>query len=166
MWHARMLTLASLLVASAGCSSAPANVAGNYSISLTNDANGCMFMNWDGVSTPGVPLVLTQNGTAVTGAVGGAGATYFDFVFGSHTFIGNVSGDHIDLVLHGTAATMVGTCRLMLDAHASVELVGDTLTNGTITYSYVTNAASTCPIYTQTCSSQQLFNGTRPPTAH
>jgi hypothetical protein len=124
-----------------------------------------MFVNWSGMSTPGVPLVITQNGSSVTGAVGGAAGAYLDVLFGSHTFIGNVSGGHIDMVLHGTNATTVGTCRLMLDAHASVELVGDTLTNGTITYSYATNADSTCPIYTQTCSSQQLFNGTRPPMA-
>lgn len=153
-----------LLVATAGCSAAPANVAGNYSVSLANDTNGCMFMNWDGVTTPGVPLDITQSGTSVTGSVGGAGGAYLDVLFGSHVFLGNVSGNHIDMVLHGTNATTVGTCRLMLDAHASVDLNGDALANGTITYTYVTNADSTCPIYTQTCSSVQLFNGTRPPT--
>jgi hypothetical protein len=166
MSHARTfaLLLAVGSIASAGCSAAPADVSGSYSIALTNDANGCMFMSWNvGDTTTGVPLTITQSGTSVTGNVGGAGGIYLDALFGGHTFLGNVSGSHVDMVLHGTNATMASTCRLMLDAHASVELVGDTLTSGTITYTYVTNGDSTCPIYTQTCSSVQRFNGTRPP---
>lgn len=158
------IALAALLVTCAGCSAAPANVAGSYTVSLANDANGCMFMNWDGMTSTGVPLDISQNGTSVTGVVGGVGGSYLDVLFGSHTFTGNVSGSHIDMVLHGTNATMVSSCRLMLDAHASVDLVGDVLTSGTITYTYVTNHDSTCPIYTQTCSSVQLFNGSRPPS--
>jgi hypothetical protein len=167
MSNARLSGLALLMVlACAGCSTTPANVAGMYSVSLANDANGCMFQNWDGMTSTNVPLELTQNGTAVTATVGGAAGGVFDFLFGSHVLVGSVGGSHVDVVIHGTNQTMAaGTmCVLSLDAHASVDLVGDTLQGGTITYTYVTNHDSTCPIYTQTCSSVQLFNGTRPPT--
>lgn len=160
------MSFSAFLVALVGCSSPPANVAGSYTVSLANDANGCMFSNWDGMTTTGVPLELAQSGTSVTATIGGAAGAYFDVIFGSHVMTGNVSGSHIDLVLHGTNQTTAPgtTCTLGLDAHASVDLSGDALQSGTITYTYVTNHDSTCPIYTQTCSSVQLFNGTRPPS--
>lgn len=167
MPNARTLGLTLLLALWTGCSSAPpANVAGMYTVSLANDANGCMFQNWDGMTSTGVPLELTQSGTSVTATVGGGAAAVFDVLFGSHVMVGSVGGSHIDVVIHGTPQTTpAGTmCTLSLDAHASVDLNGDALQNGTITYTYVTNHDSTCPIYTQTCSSVQLFNGTRPPT--
>jgi hypothetical protein len=159
MTHARTFALAMLLTL-AGCSSSPANVAGSYTVSLTNSTNGCMFMNWDGMSTTGVPLDITQNGTAATATVGGLAGTYYDVIFGSHVMVGNVSGSHMDFVIHGTTHD---SCGATLDAHATVELVGDTLTNGTITYQYA-NVSSTCAAYWQTCTSEQLFNGTRPPS--
>ncbi len=160
------MVLGVVFVSIAGCSTSPANVAGTYTVSLANDANGCMFQNWDGVTTTGVPLTISQTGTSVTAVVGGTAAAVFDVLFGSHVLVGNVSGSHIDVVIHGTnQTTPAGTsCTLSLDAHASVDLVGDALANGTITYTYVTNRDSTCPIYTQTCTSVQLFNGTRPPS--
>jgi hypothetical protein len=159
MDHARTFALATILTL-AGCSASPANVAGSYSVSLTNDDNGCMFANWDGMSTPGVPLEITQNGTAATATVGGTAAAAFNLIFGTNVMVGNVSGSHMDFIVHGT---MHDACGATLDAHATVELVGDTLTNGTITYTYA-NVDNTCEAYKATCTSTQLFNGTRPPS--
>lgn len=160
MLHARMLALASLLALTASCSTSPANVAGTYTVSLTNGANACMFSNWDGMTTMNVPLVITQSGGSVTGTVGGVAGVYYDALFGSHVFLGDVSGSHMDFVIHGTTHD---SCGATLDAHASVELVGDTLTSGTINYTYA-NVVSTCEAYKATCTTSQLFNGTRPPT--
>ncbi len=166
-----MLALASILLAwaalASSCSSSPANVAGSYTVNLTDDQNGCMFDNWTG-TTMGVPLDITQNGTAVTATVGGLAGAYFDGVFGSHVMVGNVSGSHLDVVIHGTRQTTpAGTsCMVSLDADATVDLSGDSFQNGIIHYSYVTNHDTTCPIYTQSCTSTQLFNGSRPPTTH
>ena len=158
------ILLAFALATVTACASPPANVAGSYTTSLTDDANGCMFMNWTG-STTGVPIDITQNGSAITGTVGGVAGAYLDTLFGSHVFTGSVSGTHIDMVLHGTRSANLGSnCPATLDAHASVDLNGDVLANGTITYSYATNHDATCPIYSQTCSSVQRFNGTRPPS--
>lgn len=159
MTHARVFFVAFLVLVGVGCSSPPVNVAGTYSVSLTNDANGCMFPNWTG-STPGVPLEITQNGTAATATVMGLAATEYDYILGSHVFAGNVSGSHMDFIIHGTVHD---ACGATLDAHATVELVGDALTSGVVTYSYA-NLGATCESYKSTCTSTQLFNGTRPPT--
>jgi hypothetical protein len=165
MSHARALLLSTIVAMAAGCSSPPANVAGSYSVSLTNGNNGCMFSTldgspWVGQMTTGVALEITQSGTAITATVGGVAAGYFDAIFGGHVFLGNVSGTHMDLVIHGTR---MDACGATLDAHATVDLVGDALVNGTITYSYA-HVTATCPAYEATCTSDAAFNGSRPPS--
>ncbi len=167
MSYARALFAAALVVALSGCPSTPVNAAGSYTVNLTNGANGCMFGNWtEGSTTSGVQLRITQTGSSLTATVEGGTAAVFDVLFGSHIMTGSVSGNHLDLVIHGTnQTTPVGTsCTMSLDAHASVDLSGDALQNGTITYTIVTNHDSTCPIYTQSCETSQAFNGTRPPS--
>jgi hypothetical protein len=162
MSHLRPLIFASALATIAGCSVAPANVTGTYTTNLTNGANGCMFSNWtEGNVTSGIPIMLTQSGTAVTGTVMGAAATYLDVLLGSHVFVGNVSGHELDLVLHGSRSATTGGCTAMANAEIHGTLVGDTLT-GTITYSAVTNHDPSCG-YLETCTSTQSFNGVRPP---
>ena len=44
-----------------------ANVAGNYTIAITNGASSCNFDNWvEGKETSGIGLVITQDGQSST----------------------------------------------------------------------------------------------------
>src|SRR5262245_57064299 len=68
----------------------PADVAGDYSISLTNGENGCDFANWmEGETATNVPVVITQGSEGeedqATAVVNGAAGTYLDLVLGSRT---------------------------------------------------------------------------------
>lgn len=144
-----------------GCGST-ADVAGEYTIALTNRANGCMFDNWtEGDTTTGVALTVTQNGEAVTASVGGVSGAALDLVLASHEFIGSIDGEHMDLRITGERAASMGACAYTLNADVAADIDGDTLT-GTITYRPQTNGASDCN-YLNTCSNVQAFNGTRPP---
>lgn len=144
-----------------GCSS-PADVAGDYTLSLTNRANPCMFDNWtEGDSTTGVAMTITQNEEAVTASVGGVAGAALDLILASHEFTGTIDDEHMDLRITGERAASMGGCAYTLNADVAADIDGDTLT-GTITYRPQTNNSPDCD-YLNTCSNVQAFNGTRPP---
>jgi len=115
-----------------------------------------------GQMTAGVPIVITQSGNAVTGTVQGATATYLDLVLGSHIFDGDVSGTHIDMILHGSHTYTSGACVYTVDADCTADLSGDVI-SGTITYRAITNHDASCG-FLETCTTLQRFNGARPPS--
>ena len=139
-----------------------ADVAGNYTIALTNRDNGCNFQGWTvGQQTTGVGVQITQNGSSVTAAVQGAGTIGLDAALGSHTFTGSVSGDKLDLSITGTRALSMGNCAYTYNAAIAATSSGDAL-SGRITYTAATNGNSDCATL-QGCMTFQDFNGTRPP---
>ncbi len=147
----------------AGCGS-PANVAGNYAINVTNGTNACAFPNWMvGTTASNIMLTITQDSSTITGNVGGVTGTALQLTLGDHVLHGDVSGNDIDLTLNGTRAATQGMCTytVILDAHAT--LVGDFLSNGTLTYHLATNHSPDCGAL-ETCKTLQSFNGSRPPT--
>ena len=146
----------------AGCSSSPANVAGSYSVNVTNRDNGCSLQNWTvGAMSSNIPVIITQDGADVTASVTGLTGTYLDVALGSHDFTGTVDGDQLDLTLYGTRSQTMGNCTYTYNAVLSATLDVDTLT-GQIQYQAKTNGNPDCGAL-EGCASVQDFNGARPP---
>jgi hypothetical protein len=147
-----------------GCgSSSPVNVAGDYSISGTDRANGCNIGSWtEGNTFTGVQVTITQSGAKATATVGGAGGLGLGLLLGTNAFSGNVDGDHIHLEALGTRSNTSGNCTYTYNADIDAVLTGDAL-QGTIVYTAATNGNPDCSTLAG-CMSTQDINGTRPPT--
>jgi hypothetical protein len=157
----RPLVLAIVLSAACGGDD-PADVAGTYTIALTNRENGCNLGNWTvGNTTSGVMVDISQNGDAMSADVQGLGGAALDFVLGGHVFTGDVDGTHLDATIVGTKGNTMNACAYTYDAGFAADLTGNTL-NGTVIYRARTNAAADCGTLTG-CSSRQDFSGARPP---
>jgi hypothetical protein len=157
--------LAVLAVSSlaAACGGTPADVAGTYSINVTDEDNGCGFQNWTvGQVSMNIPMTVTQQqGQAqaqatITGLVG----TYLTAVFGTNVFDGDVSGNDVTLVMHSTKSFTSNNCSYFVTATAHATLVNDSL-SGTIVYTTQTNNSPDCATINN-CHSQQAFDGSRP----
>src|SRR5262245_43917009 len=141
-----MMRLLCALVLAAGCgSSAPADVAGDYTVAVTNGANGCAFQNWmEGAMNPNVPVTITQSDEHITASVGGFAQLVLDAGFGRHDFVGTITGNRLQLTIDGSQQEMtMNMCVFhylgMLDATSS----GDFL-SGTIDYTTATNGHADC----------------------
>jgi hypothetical protein len=156
----RRLILAILLTA--GCDDGFADVAGEYTVAVTNGDNGCMFMGWTvGNTATAIPLTISQTDEHVTGEVGGVAGGYLDLVLGTRIFTGSVSGNDVTMLLDGTTMAMQGTCDYSVDAVARARLAGDALM-GSILYTADTDGSEDCG-FLDTCQSEQNFSGSRPP---
>lgn len=150
------------MLATLGCGE-DANVAGNYTIAVTNGDNGCELENWmEGNTASGITATITQSGEDVTATLDGLVGAYFNAVFGSASFTGKVSGDDLALKIIGTRSATEGNCTYTYNAILNGSVDGDTLT-GTIDYEAATNDQPDCAAL-EGCQSTQDFNGTRPPT--
>jgi hypothetical protein len=150
------------LVAVASCDSSPADVAGDYTLAVTNHENGCGFQNWtEGESSSNIPLTVTQNGRDVTAILEGVTGVWVEALLGSKTFTGGMSGHDLDVTLYGTRALTQGGCAYTVNANARATLSGDVL-SGTIDYTPATNGSPDCGAL-EGCVTTQAFNGTRPP---
>jgi hypothetical protein len=153
-----------LLLAVAACSSKPANVAGSYTVAVTNKDNGCNLQNWTvGNSAQGIAVSIMQNGTQATATVQGLTGGYLDVVLGDHVFAGTVDGDHVSMTLFGTRTSNSGNCTWTFNADLEADLTGNAL-QGTIDYKPKTNGNPDCTATLNSCASTQDFSGTRPPT--
>ena len=155
-----MKSLAGLALVLAACGG-NSNVAGSYTIALTNRDNGCNLSNWTvGNSTTGVGVSITQNGADVTAMVSGGGGLALGALLGTNTFTGD---DSIDLKALGSRANQSGNCTWTFNAEITADLVGDSLT-GRIDYRAADNGNPDCTTKNiHGCDSYQDFNGTRPP---
>jgi hypothetical protein len=159
----QLALLGFVVIAGVGCSSDPAQVAGTYTVGVTNRDNGCNFGNWTvGAMSSGVTVAITQSGSTATANVTGAIGTYFDFAFGTSMFTGPVDDDQLDLKLMGTRAQTSGNCTFTYDGEITATANGDVLT-GRIDYTPATNGHTDCAAV-MGCVTYQDFNGTRPPT--
>lgn len=159
----RPMRLLGCLVLLAACGGEDADVAGDYSIALTNRTNGCMFENWtEGDTATAIPVVITQDASAVTATVNGGAGVVLDLVLGSRVYTGSVDGDHLVLEIFGTRSLMMGGCTYTINSVIDAELSGDALT-GRIDYRSATNGSPDCGAL-EGCLSFQEFNGTRPPS--
>lgn len=164
---ARLLLLATVALLPACGDSDPSNVAGSYTISVTNRGNGCKFANWtEGASTQGIMATVSQEGSTVSVSFSGGTATFLDFAFGSHVMSGDVSGSSIDATLFGMRQLTMGGCSYTINGVMDGHLLGDTLT-GELDYTSKTNGHPDCTaMMIERCHSIQAFNGTRPPPAN
>lgn len=163
-WWMQALVLPMALGCGGNDSPPPADLAGSYTISLTNGPNPCNISGWTaGAQIQGVPLTITQSGDHATAKVGGVGSVFLLAVSGSDTFEGTVSGAALDLELHGTAAQKSGTCTFTIDVRLRGTLTNDLL-EGTVDYTANTTSSAEC-MALHACSERQDFNGTRPPRA-
>src|SRR6476661_6480744 len=98
-----------------GCSSSPANVAGDYSVAVTNETDSCQLGWTVGMSNTGVQVTITQSGANATAVVMGGGGIALDVALGTNSFTGTVDGDSMDLNAVGTAAKTMGNCTYTYD---------------------------------------------------
>jgi len=160
------ITVAMLVVslAASGCGGSDADVAGNYTIALTNGDNGCNLANFTtGNQTTGVSAVATQSGSQVTLTIGGLAAVALDGLLGAgkNVFAGTVSGDSLGVDSIGTKSNTSGNCTYTYNAHILGTLDGDVL-RGRIEYRAADNGNSDCT-QVHGCLTFQDYNGTRPP---
>lgn len=150
-----------ILVAAAACGS-DADVAGDYTIALTNRDNGCDFANWTvGETASNIPVLITQDGSNVTATVNGGAGIVLDLVLGARAYTGGVDGDDLFLELFGTRPQQSGDCTFTYNSVIDASIAGDVLT-GRIEYRAATNDNPGCAAI-EGCLSFQDFNGTRPP---
>jgi hypothetical protein len=144
------------------CSSSPVNVAGSYSVQLTNGSNGCMFQTYTvGSDTMNVPVAVTQSGSTATATVSGVAGDYLNLVLGSDSFSGSVDGSSLDLTLTGTRALSQGNCAYTYNATLMAELADNSL-SGSVDYTADTNNGSDCGALVG-CITTQNIAGSRPP---
>jgi hypothetical protein len=146
-----------------GC--APADVAGNYTVSVTNGMNRCGIDGWDeGSSSSSIPVVVTQDGDQVSLVVDGVTGTLLDLSVGGSTFDGQVSGNTITAALIGDNARSQGECTYTTTVDLDATVDGDVI-EGELLWRPVTNGHRDCGTL-DTCEGNiQRFNGTRPPPA-
>lgn len=146
-----------------GCGGEPANVAGSYTIAVTNAENGCNFDNWvEGETSQGIMVDITQNDTAVSAQVEGLTGTLLSLVLGSNVYTGEVDGSHLELIIYGEVAATQGNCTFTYNSIIDADSDGDVLT-GEIRYEAATVGNPDCAAI-EGCVTRQQFNGTRPPT--
>jgi hypothetical protein len=157
------LLLAVLLAMACDDDDPPADVEGEYTIAITNGENPCGFQNWDeGASATGIVLTVTQDGSSLMAVVEGVAGGLIGLLIGSADYEGHVQGNVLVLENFGTRSFTRGDCAFTIKSTAQVQLSGDAIA-GTIEYTPVTNGSPACEEL-ESCVSEQLLSGTRPPT--
>jgi hypothetical protein len=138
------------------------NIAGDYSVALTDRDNGCNLGNWTvGQQTSGIPVTITQSMSDVTCEVGGLAQIALDAGLGAHVFTGSVAGTSVDANILGTVAQQSGNCTYTYNAEIYGTLSGNALA-GFVHYTAATNGNPDCTGL-ENCVSTQEFSGSRPP---
>jgi len=152
-----------LLLVTACSSDDPVDVTGDYTLAITNGANGCEFANWtEGAQSTGVVVKLRQMGSQFTAELTGIVRVYVELIIGSYIFAGDVTGANFDATLAGTRELMDEgeTCRYRVNADIEGSLVRDTITGMLIYRVVIVTPAADCP--PSDCTSVASFNGVRP----
>lgn len=155
-----MKRLACTLIVAAACGG-DTNVAGDYTIAITNRDNGCSIGNWTVGAQPIATATVMQEGSNVTLNVDGLAAVALVALLGTNQFQGKVDGDDVTLTATGTAAMNNGNCAYTYNSTVDASMDGDTL-KGRIDYRAATNGGSDCGTRTD-CRSFQDFNAVRSP---
>lgn len=137
-----------------------ADVAGSYTVAITNGASSCSFDWEEGKEATNIGLTLTQEGNDVHGTLDGITGAWFTLVFGSADFDGTIEGSSLSLTNYGERTAQQGNCSYTYNSTVDAKQTGDTIA-GTITYSTKTNGNPDCDAIE--CSATQKFNGARPP---
>ncbi len=155
------LVVLSFVATAFGCSD-PADVAGDYTVALTNRENGCNFDNWTvGNTSSNIPVTITQEGSSMSATVGGGAAVVLDLALGGHVYQGDVDGSHLTATIYGNRSATNGNCTFTYNSTFDADSDGDFLT-GEIRYTPATNGNPDCATI-EGCVNRQEFNGSRPP---
>ena len=150
------------LASSPGCSDDPADIAGDYTASLTLRDNGCQLANWQAGSTASqIPMLITQNGASASADIGGLARVALELARGGHVFAGSVDGDSFQLEIVGVRPQTSGNCTFTYDAAMTGSLRGDSI-SGRVSFTTATNNNSDCAAI-KDCVSYQDFAASRPP---
>jgi hypothetical protein len=155
------------LLSAIGCGgdddNTPPNVAGHYTINVTNGQNNCPLTGWqEGQSFSNITFDVTQDGENLLGTFQGVLATIFlQAVIGATDFQGTVSHQSVEMTRLGTQTFTSGACMFTVRADLQGTSNGDVL-QGQIVYKPVTHDDPDCASI-ESCSAVQMFNGTRPP---
>jgi hypothetical protein len=144
---------------------APSDISGDYTITLTNQGNGCQFANWTNGSTASdVHLDVQQQASTATATVTGVAGALFDLILGgTPQFQGTVTGSSFSMAAEGSNASMDGQCTYTIKATLTGSSDVDAI-QGQLTYTETTNGSSDCG-YHDTCSSVQSYAGARAPAS-
>jgi hypothetical protein len=137
-----------------------ADVAGNYTVAVTNGASSCSFDWQEGQVSTGIELAITQDAANLHAALGGVTGALFTLLFGSPDFDGTVSGSQLELTNYGQRTSQQGNCSFTYNSVVDAKLTGDSI-EGTLTYVSKTNGNPDCAAVE--CSASQRFAGSRPP---
>ena len=151
-----------LLVLLAACGGgSDANVAGNYTMGLTNRDNGCNFNGYMVGAQNMVGVNITQSDSNLSATVTGGGGFLLSLVVGSNVYTGSVDGNDVDLEIVGTVPGNMGNCAYTYNSEIHAKADGNSM-SGRIEYRAVTNMNSDCGAITG-CLTFQEFSGSRPP---
>jgi hypothetical protein len=146
----------------AGAPETPADVAGDYTVTLISHANDCpaMSLQWmEGAVSKDVPFSITQEGTELEAETMGAPAIAFLLLTGSVEFAGEIQGSHFVLTNTGTKPYTYDACTYTINATVEGDVDGDVIV-GTLVYAPVISMDPACRDYA--CRAEQAFTGTRP----
>src|SRR5262245_37961869 len=132
-----MKRLACTLLVAAACGG-DTNVAGDYTVALTNRDNGCSIGNWMVGAQPQATATAMQDGSNVTLNVNGLAAVALAALLGTNQFQGKVDGDDLTLTATGTTMMTSGMCTFTFNSTIDATVEGDTL-KGRVEYRAATN---------------------------
>jgi hypothetical protein len=138
----------------------PAQVAGNYTLTVTDDQNGCNVENFTtNASQTGITVTITQSGSSVSATVTSSSGLVLAFSAGD-TLSGTIEGSFASLTT--SASRQQGNCAYSATATANMQFDGDQV-HGHFLYTDSGNGSPDCGVMQQ-CTSTQNFTGSRGPT--
>lgn len=158
MKFAKLLVIAGVVACSG---TTPTNFAGNYTVTITNQANTCNFPNWTaGNSTAGIPVSITQDGTTAQVLVEGGIGDLLAFFTGTKTMQGTVTGNTFTGEILGTKSASQQTCTYTVNTKLTATLDANNVLSGTLSYTPITNGDPACGAY-NACTNNQTVSGNR-----
>lgn len=154
-----LLALVTTVVACSGSSAdePPAQVAGNYTLTITDNQNGCNLENFTtNASQTGTMVAITQSGGSLTATAMHTSGLVLAFAAGD-TLNGWIQGH--DASVSATSGRTQGGCVYTTTATANITF-SDTGMQGNIVYTDSGNGSSDCGVMQQ-CTSTQTFTGSR-----
>lgn len=142
---------------------APADLAGDYTVTLTNVSNTCPGVpGWEDDQMTELEYDIRQNGAELSAAVQGNAALEVVVLTGADEFNGSIHGNSFVLTDVGPNVTTVGTCSYTVNAVVSGAVDGDAIT-GKVIYRPQLSADPSCnaDCAPYDCEVEQDYAGTR-----
>jgi hypothetical protein len=140
-----------------------AKVEGTWSMSVKNEANGCMFEEWAPGSVNAFEIKLEQFGekkSDVNAQLQGLVGLAFWAGIGTSTLTGKIDGEELDLTLLGTKDEVTKGCVFRREIHVTAQVQKDRFREGRIVHMLRATPGGSCgPL--NGCQTMQTFDGTR-----